>query len=110
VIGALILGLAEIPALPGAACVGREKLYDATVGNAAANPPHVVLRARELAREVCARCPCLEPCSEWVAALPKSHRPQGMVAGLVVDNRGQLPADREQRATRLKAAMVDACR
>jgi hypothetical protein len=94
---ALIAELSDIPALPGARCRGREKLFDAAMRHDGGRRGG----SRRAARRVCAGCPCLATCAAWVEALPPSRRPVGIVGGLIVDRDGRLPADRAQRRSRL---------
>ncbi|WP_369816626.1 hypothetical protein [Mycobacterium sp. E740] len=67
--------LGGVPALPGAACRGRHDLFD---GETTADR----IAAERLCRDA---CPALGACRRWVASLPKSRRPVGVVAGRFVD-------------------------
>ena len=81
-----ILGaLAGAPALPGAACVGHWATFDATIMSTAGRPPKPVLQARCDALAICSSCPALERCREHLESLPDRDRPQGVVAGIIVE-------------------------
>ena len=60
----------KAPALPGAACVGKEQLFD---------PPHgrestQSFEARKKrARQVCAGCPVVDSCAEWVGTIGRAR-------------------------------------
>jgi WhiB family transcriptional regulator, redox-sensing transcriptional regulator len=92
VIGALLLELRDIPALPGAACRGRERLFDRTIAASTTGETKATTKARRAARRVCAECPELETCWAWVESLPLSHRPKGIVGGTLIDSSGRCPA------------------
>ena len=77
--------LGAAPELPGARCIGKWQLFDATVepggpGSAAAAE---LAEHREAALRLCAQCPALRPCREWYDSLKPRHRPQGVTAGLL---------------------------
>lgn len=84
---------AHVPPLPGAACRKHVALFDAAVGEGWGFPPVAVREAREAARAVCAQCPCLAPCAEWVRGLPVPLRPRGVVGGCLTDAQGRRPSD-----------------
>ena len=70
--GALLLLraiLADLPQLPGAACVGHHELFDLVVGNGARYRRQEQLRRRKAAK-VCTRCPVIHrcPCATTTAA------------------------------------------
>ncbi|WP_111510933.1 hypothetical protein [Mycobacterium kyogaense] len=79
--------LAGIPDLPGARCRGEHALFDAGRSHETAD----TLRDRHgQALAICARCPALDACGQWVDSLPKSQRPHGVIAGrryVIVDGR-----------------------
>jgi hypothetical protein len=66
------------PTFTGAACVGS---------------PHFIERAREQparreyrenhALAICRTCPVLAECRAWLDSLPQTHRPPGVVAGII---------------------------
>jgi hypothetical protein len=70
--------VADTPDLPGAACVEHRDIFDACTGKAAGRPSTYPRAIR-----VCAHCPVLHRCSEWIASLPPSGRPYGVTAGLI---------------------------
>jgi hypothetical protein len=68
--------LREAPRLPGALCSGRGTLFD---GDDTAS--------RDAAVALCQRCPALPDCRDWLAALPRSSRPPGVVFGKALHRR-----------------------
>lgn len=62
--------LRGIPPLPGALCRSEAELFGSDDADDQA-----------AAAAICRACPALPQCSEWVASLPKSQRPLGVVAG-----------------------------
>lgn len=84
----LLTELAQLPQLPGASCRGLEWLYDQTVptGRGLNTDQH---EARKQAAAVCARCPALAECRQWVDQLPRAQRPRGVVAGALTDSQGR---------------------
>ena len=76
-----ILGaLQGIPALPGAACIGRHTLFDEQ------HPEESTGEARTryaAAVAVCTGCPALDPCAAWFDSLRPRDRPTGVIAGRV---------------------------
>lgn len=78
----LLAALAAAPDLKGAMCVGKWKLFDPACrgeGTEKAAERHAV------ALELCARCPALARCREYVDSLKPSQRPRGVVAGRVIE-------------------------
>ena len=76
----LLAALAGAPALPGARCRGRPHLFDpARPAEAEAS---VADRHRQ-ALALCAACPSLNRCAAWLASLPPTEQPPGVVAGVV---------------------------
>ena len=65
----------DIPSLPDAACRGTNVMDVPT-----ARDREAVRRAQA----VCATCPALARCEEWLASLPPHRRPWGVVAGRFV--------------------------
>jgi hypothetical protein len=92
-VGALLVDVGEIPALPGASCRDHVELFDATIKDGWGHPPAAVREAREAARQVCASCPCLADCAAWVRGLPVPLRPRGVVGGALTDPQGRRPTD-----------------
>ena len=84
----LLDDLGTVPRLPGAACPGRWELFDATRGVRGPGGP-----ARREALQLCASCPALQGCGDWLEGLPVRLRPVGVVAGR------SLPKGREVAAT-----------
>jgi hypothetical protein len=73
----LLAAMGSAPKLTGAACRGHHELFD--------NGDH---QAQALA--LCRECPALHDCTQWLAGLPRSRRPHGVVAG-------QLPSARARK-------------
>lgn len=76
----------DVPDLDGAACKGRHELFDATVYQGPHKAGEVRIDigyAREKAMQICATCPAIKSCSEWVDSIPAYRRPAGVVAGQV---------------------------
>ena len=90
-IGALLLELADVPVLRGAACREHVATFDAAIGDGQGMPSPGVRQARDLARDICACCPVLDECREWVETTMQSRRPAGVVAGVFVDASGRFP-------------------
>jgi hypothetical protein len=79
-----------IPSLPGARCRGREELFDQTITQADWDHDGTTVGyARKAAEAVCAGCPVLAQCAQWVDGLPKSQRPRGVVGGRLTDLQGR---------------------
>ena len=76
----LLAALAGAPALPGARCRGRPHLFDPA--GAAEAEASVADRHRQ-AVGLCAACPSLNRCAAWLASLPPTEQPPGVVAGVV---------------------------
>lgn len=64
--------LANLPAMPDAACIGHADLFDAETLDRAADA------AEALA--ICDRCPALDRCHRWAASQPRA-RLIGVVGG-----------------------------
>lgn len=64
--------LTDTPRLHGGLCIGRGSLFD---GDGKDGP-----RTAQ-AVSTCHQCPALDPCSEWLATLPRTSKPTGVVAG-----------------------------
>ncbi|BCP02035.1 hypothetical protein MINTM018_48040 [Mycobacterium intracellulare] len=81
----------EIPDLRGARCKGMAQLYEQTIATNRDGGPtrEETDAARETALRICAACPSLAPCRAYIAALPKSRRPLGVVAGQVIGSTGR---------------------
>ena len=74
----LLASLAGVPALPGARCRGRHHLFDAKLAGEEAD----VANARHAqALALCAGCPALTRCEEWIDSLTRAAQPAGIVAG-----------------------------
>lgn len=76
--GELLASLASArPDLSGASCAvpGTRELFDAVLERGTSRTAAV------LATQICARCPVLEDCGQWVGSLPAGERPIGVVAG-----------------------------
>jgi len=91
VIAELLDQLAHAPSLPGAACRGRPELFDVERDD----------RDAIAARESSLRdLPGTRPCRRWLASLPRSAHPSGVVAGRVLGP-PPLPPERMPRRTGL---------
>lgn len=87
----LLAALAGAPALPGARCRGKHHLFDPT---APGENSDVAAQRHAQALGLCSNCPALTRCEDWHDALPRTKRPDGVVAGRV--NRPQ-PVVRPRR-------------
>lgn len=74
----MFAALGVIPALPGARCRGRSHLFD---GGRLGEDVDVLHARHRQALALCAGCPALERCAEWLDALPRRERPLGVIAG-----------------------------
>lgn len=74
----LLRDLTATPDLQGAACVDQLDVFDACLERGAA-----ARAAYPRAIRVCAGCPALRACSDWVESLPMRRRPIGVTAGRV---------------------------
>lgn len=74
----LFAALAGAPSLPGARCRGRSHLFDPAGDH---EPPPTVEARHNQALGLCAHCPSLDRCAAWVDSLPKTRRPEGVIAG-----------------------------
>jgi hypothetical protein len=74
---AWLVAISAAPALPGALCRNRSRIFD--------EQPHDPNGERNEHRALylCSRCPALNDCRCWLATLPPSARPFGVVAGVV---------------------------
>ena len=69
------------PALPGAKCRRRHRLFDEP---AAGEPPEQVRQRHEMALRLCGVCPARRACEDWlVNKLSPRDRPYGVIAGRV---------------------------
>lgn len=82
-VGSLFVALG-VPALPGARCRGRSRLFDP--GRKGERAEVVAQRHRQAAM-LCGSCPSLAPCAAWLESLKPSRRPTGVVAGRVIEPR-----------------------
>jgi WhiB family redox-sensing transcriptional regulator len=82
----LLDAIAAAPNLAGAACVSHVDLFDATVARGRAGQLH----AQAIA--VCAGCPALAQCADWISHLPAGQRPYGVIAGRYWSQRGDRAA------------------
>lgn len=71
----LVEAIAGAPSLPGARCRGRHHLFDLAGIGEQADARHAQ------ALGLCELCPAFNRCSEWLASLPESKRPLGVIAG-----------------------------
>lgn len=79
--------LGNAPRLPEAACRGQGGAFDSRQPDE--NDTEAAYRHRAAAA-VCHGCGAQTACLAWLKALPPHHRPSGVVAGLMVDNRGHI--------------------
>jgi hypothetical protein len=79
---ALLEALAgSTPRLPGAACRGRYELFDTAAGQFG----YRMFQARAEALAVCAGCPVLRECRQWLDSQPPG-RVRGVCAGTVINS------------------------
>ena len=78
----LLEAMRGIPKLEGAKCSGEWAVFDET------DNPEIV----EYACHLCASCDALAACREWFDSLPRTRRPEGVVAGRLRRNRKQVAA------------------
>ena len=78
----LLAALRGIPQLSGAKCVGQWDIFDETDNS------EIV----EFACHLCAACPAINVCRAWFDSLPRTRRPEGVVAGRLRRNRKQAAA------------------
>lgn len=84
--------LAErIPHLSGARCRDLAGLFDEHPNDAAG------VRLTERALAICASCPALGPCEDWLRRLDPPQRPRGVVAGRIVKSTGRVTNNRKMR-------------
>lgn len=83
----------RIPHLPGARCRGHGELFDEHPTD---DPRWKQTTERALA--VCASCPALGPCEDWLRRLEPYQRPRGVVAGRIIRDKGHIPRDRMMRS------------
>jgi WhiB family redox-sensing transcriptional regulator len=74
----LAVMLGTPPNLDGARCVGRWSVFDDRGPDDPGGPDLTAAALR-----LCATCPALIACGQWVDALPPGRRPSGVVAGRV---------------------------
>lgn len=74
ILGALI----GVPALPGAKCRGRARLFDEQQPDESAES---AAQRHKQAQMLCASCPSLDPCRDWFVRLRPRERPLGVIAG-----------------------------
>jgi WhiB family transcriptional regulator, redox-sensing transcriptional regulator len=79
----LFAELAGAPRLPGARCRGRWELFDYAGYPPHGVAPHDIDYARQAALNVCASCPALQSCRDWIQTLPPELRPLGVIAGRI---------------------------
>ncbi|WP_082969089.1 WhiB family transcriptional regulator [Mycobacterium sp. E2699] len=93
-----LLSLLDVPHLDGASCRGLQDLYDRTIANGRGITLEI-RQARETAQAICRQCPALAECRDWTNSLPRSKRPLGVTAGLVLGDfaRRRTPRRRKTR-------------
>lgn len=72
--------LRDTPRLGGGLCRGRSVLFDPPEQGQQLDHPDVAYR-HDIARSICKQCEDFDACTNWVASLPVSKRPAGVVAG-----------------------------
>jgi WhiB family redox-sensing transcriptional regulator len=87
----LLDAIGAAPVLPGAHCRGRHHLFDEAAPN---EKPETVAARHAQAVGLCQLCPARSRCEDWLASLPRSKRPVGVVAGQInpVNSVGRPPA------------------
>ena len=79
-ISGLFSAAVTAPDLPGARCRKRQHLFDdAQPGE----KPDVTEQRHLAALGLCAVCPALQPCAQWLNSLPQRRKPYGVVAGRI---------------------------
>lgn len=86
---AALLAAVYGPQLHGAACAGLAPTFDAP---GPSEDTEEVDERNRLALRVCASCPVLNACRDWLNSLPPRERPAGVVAGAVYTERGRAAA------------------
>lgn len=76
----LLGGLLGVPALPGARCRGRHRLFDL-------DPVDSAPQRHAQALTLCSGCSALQACGDWLDSLTPARRPTGVVAGRIVPDR-----------------------
>ena len=77
----LLGALLGAPALPGAKCRRRHRLFDEPAPN---EPAEQVRQRHAMALRLCDSCPARLPCQDWVDnRLTARTRPYGVIAGRV---------------------------
>lgn len=89
----LLAAIVGAPALPGARCRGRHHMFDPA---AFGEDPAIVEARHTQALGLCAQCPALERCGEWLDSLPAKRQPLGVIAG---QRRIPNPVGRPERST-----------
>jgi hypothetical protein len=97
---ALLSAIRAAPQLTGARCVGHAQLFDEQPHDANGE------RNQHRAQHLCSRCPALAACQTWLATLPPSARPLGVVAGQI----GIAPPKRKQHKPSQPVPLVSAMR
>ena len=100
---ALLAAIHAAPNLTGARCAGRSQLWD--------EQPRTAKGELNEARAIrqCRGCPALRDCAAWLATLPPSARPFGVVAGEVQHRaRQREPSPPGPPMSRLRAAALQA--
>jgi len=87
----LVLALAGCPSLPGARCRNRSALFD---GAGQGEHPDLLADRHAQAAGLCAHCPALHGCRAWIDGLPRTRRPEGVVAGRIPAKRGRRANDK----------------
>lgn len=99
-VAAILDELGAAPSLPGARCVDRHQLFDATIEGALPGMAGVadLAAVRAEAVRVCRSCPELEPCGRWLDRQPRRFKPLGVIAGRVIVGRTQASRNRKEPA------------
>ena len=92
----------SVPTLRGARCRGHSELFDKTIGGKRGQHK-ITLDARSAALDLCATCPALDACRDWIDALPAEERPLGVTAGQVIK------PSRRPAASNRRAELADRC-
>ena len=82
-LAAILAAALRGPKLPDAACYGEPVLHDP---RELREPAEDLAYRHDAARRVCAACPSLAACREWLTGLPPQDRPVGTItAGVLVE-------------------------
>lgn len=100
VLAVLTGALAAAPNLPGALCRGHRSWDHDHDGEPAEDPEFREARLARSAHFCRTRCPAYRDCLAWLRSTPRSKRPTGAVAGLIIRPPGRCQDSPEIRPSR----------